>query len=167
MTEAVASTPAAHTLPVGGSLHPRVHAAALYADAAYQEHLDYGEGGDSGELFYDVISMLLRAAEGRYVEGLAQLAARKRQPGYMVARLGLDRAESIIASIAPETPCSETLESLAEAAKILEVEEDAAREIIALASGDCGVARHALGLLLLVPPLADGARGVEEGAIGG
>ncbi len=166
MTEAVASTTAAHTLPAGGSLHPLVHAAVLYADAAYQEHLDYGEGGDSGELFYDIVSMLLRASEGRYVEGLAQLAARKRQPGYMVARLGLDRAEAIIASIAPEAPCSETLESLAEAARILEVEEDAAREILALASGDCGVARHALGLLLLVPP-AGGTYGVgEEGATG-
>ncbi len=128
-----------------------VQAAAAYAAAASGPI-----AAEAAEMFYDILAVLVKASDTRYVEGMAEAAARKKLPGHMAVTRGEEFLANLLGFIAAGSCTSTGPEILWEVGEALQAEPEAIRMLESL-STDCPSLRHAVALLLLVPP----ASGVE------
>ncbi len=116
----------------------------------------------AAEFMLDAVADLLYSSDTVYVDGMAELASRKKEWGYAAVR-DEELLRASLEFIASES-CGEAAGAryVYELAHLLKLERSAAERLAALSSSDCRVAKHAVGLLLLVPP-AEGLR-LEDAA---
>ncbi|NOZ88807.1 MAG: hypothetical protein GXO15_02660 [Crenarchaeota archaeon] len=123
------------------------------AAAAYAAAASAAAGLEAAEVFYDILAVLVKASDTRYVEGMAEAASRKRLPGHMAAVRGEEFLASLLGFIAAGSCTSTGPEILWEVGEALQADPEAIRMLESL-STDCPSLRHAVALLLLTPPAA-------------